>query len=186
MKAHPFALLTAVGKDNRPVATQIPLFADAGAGKILLSGHIMRKTDHHLALSDNPEALVVFTGPHAFVSASWYAGPRMASTWNYMSVHARGRIRFCDEAYLYHLLKRLTDHFLPGPGEGFSSLSEDYVQDQMKTIVAFEMEVYELEGIFKLSQNRDQHSYQSIIGHLESGDNQAKAVAVEMRKKRGM
>jgi transcriptional regulator len=50
----------------------------------------MRKTDHHKAFHENPQALVVFTGPSSYVSATWYTNPHMGSTWNYMSVHLRG------------------------------------------------------------------------------------------------
>jgi transcriptional regulator len=59
-------------------------------GKLILHGHIMRKTDHHKAFHENPQALVVFTGPSSYVSATWYTNPHMGSTWNYMSVHLRG------------------------------------------------------------------------------------------------
>jgi transcriptional regulator len=107
MKQHPFAMLIATA-DNRAFASQIPLMFDERDGKIIFSGHMMKKQDHQQALEKNPEVLVVFTGPHTYVSASWYSNPHQASTWNYMSVHARGHLKFMDEKGLEDLLRRLT------------------------------------------------------------------------------
>ena len=95
MKANPFAIITGAG-ETYPVATQVPLEIKIGDDKILLQGHIMRKTDHHLAFEKNNNVLVLFTGPHCFVSASWYTDPAVGSTWNYMTVHAKGKMRFMD------------------------------------------------------------------------------------------
>jgi transcriptional regulator len=93
MRKHPFVMLIGCSKDKKPVATQVPVFIDEKDGKLFLTGHIMRKTDHHLAFEDNPEALAVFTGAHTYVSASWYTEPQQASTWNYITVHVRGPVK---------------------------------------------------------------------------------------------
>src|SRR5687767_6793198 len=94
VKDHPFAFLTGVDANNKPVATQMPFFIDERDGKLFLSGHMMRNTDHHKAFEHNNNVLAVFTGPHTYVSATWYSNPHQASTWNYMSVHFKGRMRF--------------------------------------------------------------------------------------------
>ena len=120
MLQHPFILLTGCDAENKPVATQVPVFVDerdarpddpVGRGKLFLTGHIMRNTDHHKAFEQNPNVLAVFTGPHTYVSATLYDDPHQASTWNYMSVHAKGIIRFGDEQELIAILKRLTLHY---------------------------------------------------------------------------
>ena len=108
VRSHPFAFLAGCDAEQKPVATQIPVFIDQRDGKIFLSGHMMRKTDHHLAFAKNPHVLVVFTGAHTYVSASWYADKKQASTWNYMSVHFKGLLTFLDEKALLSVLK--TDH----------------------------------------------------------------------------
>ena len=90
MRKHPFVFLTGVNEENKPVATQVPVFIDEKDGKFFLTGHIMRNNDHHKAFEKNPNVLAVFTGPHVYVSATWYDDPHQASTWNYMSVHAKG------------------------------------------------------------------------------------------------
>src|SRR5690348_1552797 len=111
---HPFAFITGCGADGRPVATQVPLFIEEREGQLFLTGHIMRQTDHHKAFEAHDEVLCVFTGPHTYVSATWYKNPHQASTWNYMSVHLRGRIRFLDEAALMKVLQKTSLHFENG------------------------------------------------------------------------
>ena len=70
MREHPFAFISGVDATNKPVATQIPVFIDEKDGKLFLTGHIMRNTDHHKAFEQNPNILAVFTGPHTYVRAS--------------------------------------------------------------------------------------------------------------------
>ena len=110
MKAHPFAML--IGNSNgRAVATQVPLMIEEREGKLLLLGHITRKQDHQLVFEENAEALVVFTGAHAYVSATWYENPQMVSTWNYSSVHVRGKLLFLNEEGLIDALRKLSLHY---------------------------------------------------------------------------
>lgn len=184
MRDHPFATLMAVSADGKPVATQVPVFIDERDGSLYLSGHIMRKSDHHLALEANPHALVLFTGAHAYISASWYTDPRMASTWNYMSVQAKGSVRFGTTDELLNILKRTTDHFEGSEDTPASMkhMSPDYIDRMVKAIVHFEVKVEGLEHVFKLSQNRDETSFSSIIAHLEKGGPGDVEMAREMRK----
>jgi transcriptional regulator len=185
MRQHPFAFVMGIGKNNQPVATQLPLFIDVIEDKIILSGHLMRKTDHHVTFAENSGVLAVFTGPQCYVSASWYKDPQSASTWNYMSVHAHGVLKFMDDEALVNILKRTTDHFENNPASpaNFNQLPVDYVQQLSKAIVAFEIEVTSLDHVFKLSQNKDKENYTNIISQLEKGDENARMVAVEMKKR---
>src|SRR5580704_7955339 len=108
---YPFAFLTGSNRAGKQVATQIPILIEERNGDLYLQGHIMRNTDHHKAFVENPQALAVFTGPHTYVSASWYSDPQIGSTWNYMSVHAKGNINFLPDKFLISLLKKLTLRF---------------------------------------------------------------------------
>jgi transcriptional regulator len=186
MRAHPFVTLCGVDAHGRPVATQVPVFIDEKEDGIFLSGHIMKNTDHHKAFECNPTVLALFTGPHTYVSASWYSDPKTASTWNYITVHARGKMRFTGQEDLLQILKRTTDHFENNPHSpsNFDQLPADYVDHLSKAIVAFEIKVEELDNVFKLSQNRDQSSYHNIIDHLKQGDADANRIAEEMAKRR--
>ena len=111
IRSHPFALVTGVGPDGKPVATQLPVFLEERDGRQLLSGHLMKGTDHHRAFEADPNVLVVFTSPHVYVSGSWYSDPHIPSTWNYMSVHVRGKIRFLDGDALERVLRMTSLHF---------------------------------------------------------------------------
>jgi transcriptional regulator len=186
VKQHPFAMLIGVDDDSKPVATQVPVFIDERNGQLFLTGHIQRKSDHHIAFEQNPNVLAVFTGAHTYVSASWYENKQQASTWNYMSVHAKGILRFLSTQELYEVLKRTTHHFENDPHSPslVEKLSDEYVQSNMKAIVAFEVEVKELNHVFKLSQNRDEKSYDHITDELKKKGSDAKKIAEVMEQRK--
>lgn len=188
MRTHPFVFLTGSDANGKQVATQIPVFIDEKDGKYFLTGHIMRNTDHHKAFEQNKNVLAVFTGPHTYVSATWYTKP-VGSTWNYMSVHASGTIRFGDTDELKAVLQRLTLHYENNNKASttvFDNLPAEYTERMMKAIVPFEIEVTELQHVFKLSQDRDEGSYDNIIRQLKQKDGDSKIIAeiMENRKAR--
>jgi transcriptional regulator len=187
MRRHPFVLLTGCGEAQRVVATQVPVFIDEQpGGSLVLTGHIQRKTDHHKAFLQNNEVLTLFTGPHTYISASWYEEKQAASTWNYMTVHARGSLRFLDDAALLRVLQRTTNFFENNPGSPslVEKMPPEYVERMMKAIVAFEITITSMEHVFKLSQNRDAKSYNSIIEKLNGQGGDAAAIAAEMEKRK--
>jgi len=182
MKSNPFATIIGIG-EQYPVASHIPLeVAIQPGGKIVLSGHLMKKTDHHLAFEKNENVLVIFSGPHTHVSASWYTNPTVGSTWDYMVVHAKGKIIFKDEQGTYEAVKNITDKYegFDKPSS-FDKLPKDYIDKMLKAIVGFYIEVESLENTFKLSQNRDKESKQNIIEALyKRGDDNSRAIAKEI------
>jgi transcriptional regulator len=185
---HPFAFLTGCDAENRPVATQVPVFIEEEDGRKVLRGHIMRNTDHRLAFLHNSNVLVVFTGHHTYVSATWYSNPRLPSTWNYMSVHVRGNIRFFDDAALEDVLRKTTLHFEGYNQQSttvFDNLPLELRRKLMKDIVAFEIQVKEMDNVFKLSQNRDAESYHNIIERLKQQSEDGRVIATEMEKRTG-
>jgi len=185
MKHHSFAVITAIG-EQYPVATQVPLFINVNEeGKIILSGHIMRKTDHHKAFEKNEHVLVLFTGPHTYISASWYTNPQSASTWNYMTVQAKGKIILLNEAATYQAIKNITDHYEgKETAAAFNKMDDEYIAAMLKAIVAFSIEVETLENVFKLSQNKDEQNKKQIINALQQRqDENSKMIAEEMMKR---
>jgi transcriptional regulator len=183
---HPFAMLIG-SSDHAPVATQVPILIDERENeRLFLRGHMMRNTDHHKALQQNSEALCVFSGAHTYVSARWYSNPQTGSTWNYMSVHARGKIRFLGEPELLTILEQTTARFENDENSPalFRHLPKAYVDSLKNAIIAFEVEVRELENVFKLSQNRDEQSYDNIIEKLHAQGGDARTIAEEMRKRK--
>lgn len=185
---HPFAFLSGCDEKQRPVATQLPVFIQERAGVYYLTGHIMRNTDHHKAFMHNPDVLAVFTGPHTYVSATWYSNPHQASTWNYMSVHAKGKIKFLDEEGLIDVLKKLSLHFEKDNKSSttiFDNLKPEYKAPLVKAIVAFEVELTDISHVFKLSQDRDEASYHNIIKKLSEQGGDGKAIADIMQQRIG-
>ena len=183
---HPFAFLAGCDSENNPVATQVPVFIEDHDGRKILRGHIMKNTDHHKAFMQNDRVLVVFTGHHTYVSATWYSNPYQPSTWNYMSVHAKGIIRFLDDAALVSVLRKTTLHFENHNEDSttvFDNLPQDYIHQLMKAIVAFEIEVKDISHVFKLSQDRDEQSYHNILAKLKEQGEAGQVIAAEMEKR---
>ena len=183
MQANPFVTICGVSENGLPIAAQIPILLKQIEDKIIISGHLMRKQDHTNAFEKNNNVLVIFSAPSAFVSASWYTQKGIASTWNYQTVHAVGKMEMKDDAHLHQLLTDLTLHFekdANAPTQ-IKNLDPEYVQQNMKAIVSFEIEVTELKNVFKLSQNRDEVSHANIQKELEKGDAACKYMAAAMQ-----
>lgn len=186
IEEYPFAFLTASFLSGTQVATQIPVLLEERNGELLLQGHIMRNTDHHKALIENPNALLVFTGPAAYVSASWYSNAQIGSTWNYMSVHVAGQIKFMSDEELIQFMRKLTLKFEKGNTQSltiYDNLPDEFLQKMMPAIVGFEIKAANIENVFKLSQNRDEKSYMNIISNLEAQGGSSALVATEMKKR---
>lgn len=178
-----FALL--VNQVNgKPWATHIPLVLETNsAGKEVLVGHISIENPQAKSLINNEDVLAVFSGPHAYISSSWYDHENVP-TWNYIAVHVYGTIRILNYDETVTSLKKLVNKY-EAKSENpirIEDLSEKTMR-QARGIVAFEMEITSLEATKKLSQNRDSKNYQNIISELEkTNENQSISVANEMKK----
>ena len=184
--SRPFAFLSGCDARRQPVATQVPMFLEERDGETFLTGHLMKNTDHHRAFAVNPQVLAVFTGPDSYVSGSWYRDPNTPSTWNYMSVHARGSIRFLEGQALEDMLRKTSLHFENHDARSptvYDNLPLERREKALKALVAFEIEVTELDHVFKLSQDQDAESYSNIIRQLEGQGGGVREVADEMRKR---
>jgi len=185
---YPLAFVTGSFANGMQTATQIPMLYEVRAGTLYVQGHIMRNTDHHKAFIENPNALVVFTGPSAYVSASWYSNPHMGSTYNYMSVHLSGKIQFMLPEVFADWMRRFTLQFEQGNVASptiYDNLGVDYTNKMMAGIVGIEMRVEKLDTVFKLSQNRDEESYVNIIEELKKRGGNSALIAEEMEKRKG-
>ena len=186
MKEHPFATLMGVDAEQKPVATQIPFLFVEKNDALYLRGHIMKGNDHHKAFETNQNVMVLFSGPHTYISASWYENKLQGGTWNYINVQAKGELSFLSEEELLVLLEDLTAHFENDPSSPsqYKNLPEEYINRLKKAIVCIEIKINSIEHVFKLSQNRDQRSYENILEKLDNSHTDAKAIAAEMRKRK--
>jgi transcriptional regulator len=155
--------------------THIPTVLDRTAGRYgTILGHISAQNPQRAAFDGLHAAVVVFRGPHGYISPSWYAKQDVVPTWNFSVVHASGRPKaIADQKQAYDLLARLIRKFestLDSSGYDFSRLPEAYVTKMMTGIAPFAMEIEALEGKFKLGQERADPDRQGVLAHLQKGD----------------
>lgn len=186
MQKTTFSLITGIYQGS-PVATHVPLDVKRKNGKVILTGHIMKGTDHHKAFLENDKVLVIFSGPHCYVSASWYVKKNVASTWNYMDVQATGNIRLTGEEETKKIIEDITNKYESLESEAaFNKLPEEYVDRLTKAIAGFHIEVESIENVFKLSQNHDEITRKQIIENLrKTNDYFAGEIAKEMEGRNG-
>jgi transcriptional regulator len=128
---------------------------------------------------------VVFTGPHAYISPSWYADKVTVPTWNYVAIHAHGRpVIVDDKKKVRAMLERLVSEHEAYVNPPWSTVQAgDYVQQQLDYIVAFEIEITKLEGKFKLNQNRSRADQQGVVQALSGNDDPLKCELAELMRK---
>jgi len=150
--------------------THIPVILDRTAGTYgKIMGHVSRQNPQSQAFDGRQTGVIVFRGPHGYISPTWYAKKEAVPTWNFAVVHATGRpAAITDKEALHKLLGRLIEKFenYEGFGYDFSKLPESYVSPMLGGIVGFEMTVESLEGKFKLGQERSDGDKQGLLEHL--------------------
>jgi transcriptional regulator len=169
MRANSFAILvTATG--GTPVASHLPVTLGDGQAGIVIHSHMAKNNPQWQEFFDD-EVLVVFSGPHAYVSPRWYADRERVPTWNYAAVHAYGKVRLGEERKAKHaaqreLVAQLDPQWLPQ----FDALRPEYVENMLNGIVNFDIAVTRLETRWKLSQNRGRREQELVAAELDKAD----------------
>jgi transcriptional regulator len=165
-------------------ATHIPLELETNEeGNEILYGHISKENPQWNGFLNNDQVLAVFSGPHSYISSSWYDHENVP-TWNYIAVHVYGKIKIIEGEAVIESLKKLVDKYEQHSENPvrIEDLSKKTML-QARGIVAFEIEITEIQATKKMSQNRDDKNLKNIISELEkTEDFQSIAVANEMRK----
>lgn len=178
-------LVTYDGK--KPIASHLLMGIVEEGETLFINGHMSRANPHWKTFENNPEALVIFQGPHTYISPTWYNHVNVP-TWNYQSVHVYGKPRVItdyDEAY--ELLNRLVNQYESNSPYQLESLPKDFVEKEIKGIVAFQIEVTRIEANYKLSQNRKDEDYANIVTQLEKRtDDLSHGVAEAMKENRSL
>ena len=173
--------------EGRPWATHLPLFLEGKSeGKFVLHGHLAKANSQWKQIAQAEEVLVVFQGPHAYISSSWYTHENVP-TWNYLAVHVYGKARLIEGEELMHHLKTLVDQYETGRPNRVQveTMTPSYLDGQIRALVGFELEISEVHASAKLSQNRDDENYERIVQQLEQSPLASDLeVAEEMRKRR--
>jgi len=165
---HPFGVLFTCGADG-PQASHLPFLLDETRGpQGTLIGHLARANAHWQALDGRAEALVVFNGPHGYVSPRWYRRKPAVPTWNYAAVHVHGRPRLIyDAPSLRAILTALVDRFEDGAERwGMDSVPETFLSGLQRAIIGVEIEVTRIEAKLKLSQNRGEDDRAGVVAAL--------------------
>jgi transcriptional regulator len=186
IERHDFGLLVSHGAAGL-VASHIPFLVERHGEELHLLGHLARPNPQVEDLSMSREVLAIFSGPHAYISPSWYADGPSVPTWNYVDVHAYGRLQLVeDDEWLRRLLRRLSDRHEAGNPVAWrmEDLPEAYLAGMLKGIIGLDITVTRLEGKFKLSQNRPAVDRPRVIAALERcSDDDALGVAALMRER---
>ena len=169
---------------GRLESNQIPFLLDRERN--FLIGHFARSNKQWQALLNAEDLLVMFNGPHAYVSPAWYSTPDGVPTWNFVSVQVRGKAELIktDQETL-DMLRRLTNtnEALYGPGWHMDDMDQDKLRKMAQAIVGFRIHIKNIEGKAKLSQNRSRMDQVGVIRELSaSEDTQEQELARLMRQ----
>src|SRR5581483_4628579 len=166
MRENPFAVLVSTAADG-PFATHVPVVIREQGEQILIRGHVAKANPHWRYLEQQPNCLMIFHGPHAYISPANYSTRENVPTWNYGAVHAYGDARvFAETPELLAMLHDLIPTFEAAYEAQWNSLSEAYRTRMLNHIVGFELAVTEMQAKFKLSQNRTRDEQQKVIESL--------------------
>ncbi|MEM7407288.1 MAG: FMN-binding negative transcriptional regulator [Pseudomonadota bacterium] len=165
---YPFGLLV-TAHESVPTVTHLPWLLDRSRGEFgVLQAHMARANPHWKQLEEEGSALVVFQGPHDYVSPAWYESPNLVPTWNYIAVHACGPVRVLhsetDAAATVSALTARFESLQESPWR--LDMESSTNQRMLSAIVAFEVEVIELSGKFKLNQNRGEADRKGVVDAL--------------------
>jgi transcriptional regulator len=190
MRTWSFATLFGPNENGRPMATHLPLVVLDEGEHGVLEGHFAKANSHWKGLAGR-ETLVVFSGPHSYVSPSLYAERKSVPTWNYVAVHAYGTLRIAgdqeDDFALNFikkdaLVKRLIALHEPAYTMQWNELPESYREGMLRGIVGFRLEIQQIEGKFKLSQNRPEEDRRNVFAAHAAGDSDQRTLAAWMRR----
>ncbi|WP_347260710.1 FMN-binding negative transcriptional regulator [Rudaea sp.] len=192
MREHPLATLVIAGERGLD-AHHLPMYLEKHQGPSgALHGHIARANRLVADCAQPSDALAVFHGPEAYITPSWYATKRetgkVVPTWNYVAVHAHGRLRLIDDSQWLHAhLERLVGEHEAGETTPWkiSDAPADYIETMLRGIVGFELEIVRLEGKWKASQNHPAANREGVIDGLRRRATPAAQAMADVVRERG-
>ncbi|MBS4218369.1 FMN-binding negative transcriptional regulator [Bacillus sp. FJAT-49711] len=171
IKANSFGTIVTT-ENGKPIATHIPLQLRKEGEKYYITGHVAYGNRQWRTFETCEEVLVIYQGPHAYISSSWY-GHENVPTWNYQAVHIYGKANILDKEELKddlaQLLKKYEKH--RKTPILWDKLSSELLDRELKGIVGFKIKINEIQAAYKLSQNRNEEDYVNIINHLKEERN---------------
>jgi len=182
LQQNEFAILVTYDGE-KPTASHLLTEVVQDGENLFVNGHMSKANPLWKTFERNAEVLVIFQGPHTYISPTWYNHVNVP-TWNYQAVHVYGKPRIVTDPEEFHaILSRLVARNEPDTSYRLESLPPDFVVNNMKGIVGFQIEVTRIEANYKLSRNRDDADYQNIVHHLhERADEMSHQVAEAMER----
>ena len=184
MRANSFAILVGPGQDatHSSVATHLPLVVKDEGEQGVLEGHFAKANSHWSALA-NHETLVIFSGPHSYVSPTLYTESLSVPTWNYIAVHAYGTVELVeDDLGKESLLRNLIQANEPAYADHWNGLPEGFRRTMLAGIVGFRIPIARIEGKFKLSQNRPDADRRNVLAAHAAGTPAEQSLAAWMKQ----
>lgn len=187
MRDYSFATLVSVQEDGVPIATHLPfIFEPEPAPYGTLAAHFALGNPQWRTFATGREVLVIFQGPHAYISPSWYEAELSVPTWNYATVHAYGCPRIIEDhaEFLQQLQQLIAVNEAQFEKPWQYQLPADYLERMIKGTVGFSMKITRLEGKFKMSQNRPVQDQRQVIEALRSSTNSGICEVAAIMQKR--
>jgi len=183
IRTYPFASLVSVDDAGLPYVTHLPLHLEerpstsSGQAEFVLLGHVAKPNPHWRYLAARPQALVTFLGPHAYLSPKVYPDLARVPTWNYLAVHCTVQASLIEDPQAKDgLLKKLIGDHEPPYAEQWRGLGEEFAHKMLAGIVAFELQVTDLQCKLKLNQHRtESHAAMKAMYAAGTPDEQALA-----------
>ena len=186
MRANPFTILVSSTVDG-PFATHLPVVIRESGEQVIIRGHVAKANPHWQHLERDPRCMIIFHGPHAYVSPTNYTLRESVPTWNYGAVHVYGNARvFSAPEELLGVLHELIPMFEPAYAGQWASLSQTYRERMLSHIVGFEITVTKIEAKFKLSQNRSREEQANVIASLGRAEDTTISGTARLMRERGL
>ncbi|MFJ5770473.1 FMN-binding negative transcriptional regulator [Psychrobacillus sp. NPDC093180] len=172
-------------KKGKPIATHLPLRFSEKDGDYYVTGHMAYGNPQWRTFEESEDILVMFQGPHAYISSSWYEHENVP-TWNYQAVHAYGAASILDEEELKQELSEMLLKYEKHRENPilWEKLSPQVLEKELKGIIGFKIKICEVQAAYKMSQNRNEKDYVNIVQKLqEEKDINSHQMAEVMKKK---
>ena len=172
-------------EQGKPIATHLPLGFNKKGDDYYITGHVAYGNPQWRTFETCQDVLVMFQGPHAYISSSWY-GHEEVPTWNYQAVHIYGQASILERDELIEELTIMMEKYEKHREHPilWANLSPQLLENQLKAIVGFKIRVEDIQAAYKLSQNRNDTDNMNIIGQLQNeGDPNAEQLAAVMKKR---
>jgi transcriptional regulator len=171
--------------DRPPTATHLPLVVKDEGEHGRIEGHFAKANRHWQSLAGH-ETLVIFSGPHSYVSPTLYTEPLSVPTWNYIAVHAYGTMELIeDQDGKDALLKGLIALHEPAYAQQWREMPAGFRRTMLEGIVGFRIVISRIEGKFKVSQNRSETERQNVRTAHAAGTLDQQSLAAWMQRLSG-